>query len=133
MQRDIYLLVENSAVLKSVTENSPMFCKRLFVSPNKHGFNYSRDAMPGIRYTFSCKRQLFVSCKIFNRHNCVRATWLATQFLAKLMNRACRRIQIFAKHSNYSIQRLERLGPNFRKYYKRRESIFYICQTKLEL
>lgn len=61
------------------------------------------------------------------------AAWLATQFLAKLMNRACRRIQIFAKHSNYPIQQPERRGPNFRKHYKRRESAFYICQTKLKL
>lgn len=32
VQRDIYLLAENSAVLKGVTENSPVFHKRPFVS-----------------------------------------------------------------------------------------------------
>lgn len=130
------ICVENSVALKSITENSPVFtnvCLAVTGSPNKHGFNYPRDTMPGICYTLPCKRQLFVSCKIFNCRNCVRATWLATQFLAKLMNRACRRIQIFAKHSNYPIQQPERRGPNFRKHYKRRESAFYICQTKLKL
>lgn len=52
-------------------------CLAVTGSPNKHGFNYPRDAMSGVCYTFRCNRQSFVSCKIFNRRNCARTAWLA--------------------------------------------------------
>lgn len=47
------------------------------------------------------------------------------------MNRACRRIQISAKHSNYPIQRLERPRPNFRDYYERRWGMHFVLYYPL--
>lgn len=71
-----------------------------------------------------------MSCEIFNRRNRARGA-APRPSPAKLMNRACRRIQIFVKRSNYPIQQLERSGPNFRVLLRR--WAFCIGQIKPEL
>lgn len=127
MQGEIF--VENSVALKSITENSSVLtnvCLAVTGSANKHGFNYPCDAMSGICYIFPCKRQLFVSCKIFNCRNCVASHAISRQTYEPCMSAHTDFRKAF--QLSCSTPRAE-----FSQHYKRRASAFYICQTKLEL